>query len=62
MADDKNLTGEHAIEDASDEGRKQRFMTLDSWNQDGNYFARFDDFGPELEQEEPPTMNGRPME
>lgn len=51
-----------AAADSSNEGRKQAFMTIDSWNQDGNYYARFDEFGPELEQESPPTLNGKPMD
>jgi hypothetical protein len=48
--------------DSDDQGRKDKFMTLDSWNQDGNYQGRFDEFGPEMEQEAPPTLNGKPIE
>lgn len=48
-------------EDVVHQGRDQHFMTLDSWNRDGNYQARYDEFGPEMEQEEPPTLNGEPL-
>ncbi len=48
--------------DAADEGRSDAFMTKDAWNQDGNPAAIVDDFGPEMEQEAPPTHNGKPME
>ncbi|WP_438447744.1 hypothetical protein [Gorillibacterium sp. sgz5001074] len=47
--------------DPAAEGRDKHFMTLDSWNQDGNYQARHDEFGPEMEQEAPPTLNGKPL-
>ncbi len=48
--------------DSTLEGRDRLFMTLDSWNQDGNYAGRFDDFGPVMEEEAPPTLNGKPVD
>ena len=47
--------------DVTDEGRTDNFMTIDSWNQDGNFYGQFDDFGPVLHQEAPPTLNGDPL-
>jgi hypothetical protein len=46
--------------DSTDEGRSGAFMMLDAWNQDGNPGAVDDEFGPKMEQEEPPTLNGKP--
>jgi hypothetical protein len=48
--------------DSTDEGRSEFFMTKDAWNQDGNPAAIVDEFGPELEREAPPTLNGKPAE
>lgn len=48
--------------DSINQGRDRKFMTIDSWIQDGNFSGRYDDFGPEMEQEEPPTLNGVPLE
>ncbi|WP_199616246.1 hypothetical protein [Paenibacillus alkalitolerans] len=44
------------------EGRDRKFMTLDAWNQDGNPGSVDDAFGPVMEQEDPPTLNGQPLE
>ncbi|MFD2613271.1 hypothetical protein [Paenibacillus gansuensis] len=46
--------------DSTDEGRNGAMMTKDSWNQDGNPAAAHDPFGPEMNQEAPPTVNGKP--
>ncbi|TLS50758.1 hypothetical protein FE782_18850 [Paenibacillus antri] len=46
--------------DSTDGARTDAFMTLDAWNQDGNPTAIVDEFGPELQQEAPPTLNGKP--
>ncbi|HJV46129.1 MAG TPA: hypothetical protein VJ824_10445 [Bacillota bacterium] len=48
--------------DSLHQGRKQYFMTVDSWIQDGNPSGREDDFGPVMESEAPPTLNGKKME
>lgn len=48
--------------DSTDQGREKHFMTIDSWIQDGNFSGRYDELGPEMEQEEPPTLNGEPLE
>ena len=48
-------------QDSTDEGRSGAFMTLDAWNQDGNPTAIEDEFGPEMNQEAPPTLNGKPI-
>ncbi|MGG6311839.1 hypothetical protein [Paenibacillus macerans] len=47
--------------DSTDEGRRGAFMTKDAWNQDGNPAGAADQFGPEMNQEAPPTLNGRPL-
>jgi len=47
--------------DSTDQGRSGAFMTNDAWNQDGNPNAIVDEFGPEMEQEAPPTLNGKPI-
>lgn len=47
--------------DSTDGGRSGAFMTKDAWNQDGNPAAVVDEFGPEMEQEAPPTLNGKPI-
>lgn len=47
--------------DSTDGGRNRAFMTVDAWNQDGNPAAAADEFGPELKQEAPPTLNGKPL-
>ncbi|HZG58248.1 hypothetical protein [Paenibacillus sp.] len=47
--------------DSADEGRRGAFMTEDAWNLDGNPAAADDEFGPELKQEAPPTLNGKPI-
>jgi hypothetical protein len=52
----------YRLTDSIYQGRVDDFMTLDSWMQDGNFAARFDNFGPEMEQEAPPTLNGMPLE
>ncbi|MBT2289285.1 hypothetical protein J7E73_09080 [Paenibacillus albidus] len=46
--------------DSTDEGQSDAFMTIDAWNQDGNPAAAVDEFGPEMKQEDPPTLNGKP--
>jgi len=46
--------------DSTDEGRTRAFMTNDAWNQDGNPTAAVDEFGPDVQQEAPPTLNGKP--
>lgn len=48
--------------DSTDGGRSRAFMTKDAWNQDGNPAAEADEFGPEMKQEAPPTLNGKPLE
>lgn len=48
--------------DTLNQGRDRYFMTIDSWIQDGNPSGREDDFGPVMESEAPPTLNGKPME
>lgn len=48
--------------DSTDGERSDTFMTLDSWNQDGNPAAADDEFGPVMEQEAPPTLNGKLVE
>lgn len=45
--------------DTDSQGRKQYEMLIDSWNQDGAYSARFDEFGPVADMDEPPTLNGK---
>jgi hypothetical protein len=47
--------------DSTDEGRKEHFMTVDQWILDGNPTGETEDFGPEMEQEAPPTLNGKPF-
>lgn len=64
--DDQNEKAKERLEqarakDSTDEGRKGAFMTKDAWNQDGNPAAAEDEFGPEMEQEPPPTLNGKPL-
>lgn len=64
---DANEKAEEQLErakakDSTDGGRSRAFMTKDAWNQDGNPAAKDDDFGPEMKQEDPPTLNGKPME
>ena len=53
---------EYRKTDSIHQGRDKYFMTVDSWIQDGNPSGQFDDFGPVLEQEDPPTLNGEPTE
>jgi len=60
--DSENNLESYQETDATDQGWKDQFMTIDSWNQDGNYYAQFDDFGPEMQPEGPPTHNGKPMD
>ena len=52
---------EAQAKDSADEGRKHAFMTEDAWNLDGNPAAIEDEFGPDMQQEAPPTHNGKPM-
>ncbi|MEC0329408.1 hypothetical protein P4H42_07185 [Paenibacillus macerans] len=57
----ENQLEQAKAKDSTDGGRTKAFMTKDAWNQDGNPAAAVDEFGPEMEQEAPPTHNGRPM-
>lgn len=60
--ENRNRLEEYQKTDSVNQGRDHYFMTVDSWIQDGNFSGRYDDFGPVLEQEEPPTVNGNPIE
>lgn len=46
--------------DSTDGGRSHAFMSEDLWNQEGSPVAADDEFGPEMKQEDPPTLNGKP--
>lgn len=63
----EDLTSQENLEkyratDLTNQGRDKNFMTIDSWIQDGNPSGNYDNFGPEMVQEDPPTLNGQPME
>ncbi|WP_309122566.1 hypothetical protein [Paenibacillus sp.] len=56
----KRQLAQAQAKDSTDGARTDAFMTMDAWNQDGNPTAIVDDFGPEMNQEAPPTLNGKP--